>query len=37
VTVFLRCYALYFLQQFGPEWTVLGPQKPLPPEDVKSF
>jgi hypothetical protein len=28
--VFTRCYALYFLEQLGPEWTLLEPP-PTPP------
>jgi hypothetical protein len=31
VIMFKRCYSLYFLAQFGPDYNVFPPQPPLPP------
>ena len=39
LTVFVRCYSLYFLQQFGPMWQIMPdgevPPKPLDPYPYK--
>jgi hypothetical protein len=31
VFVFFQCYALYFLEQCGPQWSVFGPPSPAAP------
>jgi len=32
--VFVRCYSLYFIEQFGPHWLIFLPDKEPPAVDT---